>query len=223
MDAIGDERENLVERIRSAVLSLELVPGQRLSERGLEPRFGASRTPIRAALMRLESERLVRREGKAWQVTPLDADELRGLYEFREIVEGAAVRLAVRRADPHELRALAAIANSSAEDDNPEHTLRTGTDFHREVARLSGNAELLGAVDGALTRVYRTRWLEVQTHGSRDRARHEHSAIAKALASGDSVGAERAMVEHVAGTGSRMLLALESSRQGRLAAGTTVV
>jgi hypothetical protein len=37
----------------AAVLSLELMPGERLSERGLEPLTGASRTPVRAALTRL--------------------------------------------------------------------------------------------------------------------------------------------------------------------------
>src|ERR1700712_1569252 len=49
---------SLYGRIRAAILSLELAPGQRLSERGLEPAFGASRTPIPAALMRLEPEGL---------------------------------------------------------------------------------------------------------------------------------------------------------------------
>ena len=41
----------LYQQVRAAILSLEIAPGERLSERGLEARFGASRTPAHAALM----------------------------------------------------------------------------------------------------------------------------------------------------------------------------
>lgn len=213
---------SLLGRMRSAVLALELAPGQRLSERGLEPRFSASRTPVRAALMRLESEGLVQRDGKNWQVTPLDAVELAGLYEYRGVLEPAAVRLAARRAASEDLNRLAGIAHRADADENPEHTLASGTDFHREVARLSGNAPLLASMEGVLTRLYRTRWLEVQSPESRDRANREHREMAKALLAGDAAGAEAAMVEHLRGTRDRMLAALEQSRPALRANGFTV-
>ena len=47
------------DRLREAILALDLKPGERLSERQIEARFAASRTPVRAALFRLESEGLV--------------------------------------------------------------------------------------------------------------------------------------------------------------------
>lgn len=58
-------------KMRDSILSLELAPGERLSERGLESRFGASRTPVRAALSRLEVEGLVRNDDRSWAVTPI--------------------------------------------------------------------------------------------------------------------------------------------------------
>ena len=71
--------------LRDAVMSFELLPGERLSERGLEPRIGASRTPIRAALVRLENEGLTRRDGRGWQVAPIDLTEVRAVYSWPAI------------------------------------------------------------------------------------------------------------------------------------------
>ena len=209
-------------RLRAAILSLDLAPGDRLSERGLEPEFGASRTPIRAALMRLESEGLVRRDDRGWRVAPIDLDEIRGLYEFREILETASARLAAERATRDDLAALADLAASTAPDETPEHSLDSGTSFHVELARLSGNAYLIDAMEGVLTRLYRTRWVEVQTAESRDRAYSEHTAIAEALLAGDPTGAELATLGHLRGTGERLIASLGESRQRLRASGISL-
>jgi DNA-binding GntR family transcriptional regulator len=202
----------LHERLRQAILSLELAPGERLSERGLEPAFGASRTPIRSALLRLESEGLVRRDAKGWTVAPIDVDELRALGEYRAVLETASVRLATERASGDDLEALADLARSADAAGTPEHSLDTGTSFHLELARLSGNDFLFAAMDGVMTRLYRTRWLEVQSAESRDRALHEHERLTDAMIARDAASAELAALEHLRGNGERMLAFLDSSR-----------
>src|SRR5271170_4028810 len=73
--------DNAYERLRRAILSLDLVPGERLSERGLESVLGTSRTPIRVALMRLENDGLTQRSGRGWQVAPIDVAEVRAVME----------------------------------------------------------------------------------------------------------------------------------------------
>ncbi len=103
--------DSAYDRLRAAILSLEFVPGERLSERGLESVLGASRTPIRAALMRLENEGLTQRAGRGWQVSPIDLAEVRAVMEYREALEVAAVTLAVERATDEELAALRALAD----------------------------------------------------------------------------------------------------------------
>ena len=214
--------DSLHGRLRSAILSLELTPGQRLSERGLEPDFGASRTPIRAALMRLESEGLVQRDGRNWLVAPLNLGEIRSLYEFREVLEPGAVRLAAEHASPRDLKALAELAGSSDDAAPPEHTLDAGTSFHLTLARLSGNGFVLDAMQSTLTRLYRTRWLEVQSAASRERANREHTAIANALLAGEVTHAELAILEHVRGTGQRLADAVTNDRLGLRARGMTL-
>jgi DNA-binding GntR family transcriptional regulator len=199
-------------RLRAAILSLDLAPGQRLSERGLEPEFGGSRTPIRAALMRLESEGLVQRDGKNWMVAPLNLDEIRALYEYREVLEAATTRLALIRASREDLESLAELAGSDDSRETPEHTLDAGTSFHLELARISANPFLEDAMRGVLTRLYRTRWLEVQSAEARQRVHVEHSAIARALLAGDSGSAELATLQHLRGTDQRLRESIAADR-----------
>jgi DNA-binding GntR family transcriptional regulator len=204
---------SLHERLRDAILSLELAPGQRVSERGLEPEFGASRTPIRAALLRLGSEGLVQRDGKSWIVAPINLDDVRALYEFREVLESASARLAIERAGDDDLDALAELGKGVDGGETPEHSLNAGTSFHLELARLSGNRFLIDAMDGVLTRLYRTRWLEVQSADARERVHGEHDAIVAALRAGDAASAELATIEHLRGTGERLAASIAANRQ----------
>jgi DNA-binding GntR family transcriptional regulator len=204
--------DSLYGRVRAAILSLELAPGQRLSERGLEPEFGASRTPIRAALMRLEPEGLVQRDGKNWVVAPLNLDEISALYEYREVLEAATTRLALERASRDDLETLAELADTGEAGETPEHSLDTGTSFHLELARISGNPFLEDAMRDVLTRLYRTRWLEVQSAESRDRVHVEHSAIAAALLAGDAASAELATLQHLRGTDQRLRTSVTADR-----------
>jgi DNA-binding GntR family transcriptional regulator len=211
--------ESLHGRLRAAILNLDLAPAQRVSERGLEPKFGASRTPIRAALMRLESEGLVQRDGKNWIVAPLNLDEIGSLYEYRELLEVATVRLALARASRENLENLAELAGPSESLETPEHSLDGGTSFHLELARMSGNPFLEDAMRSVLTRLYRTRWLEVQSPQSRERVHTEHSSIAKALLNGDPASAELAILKHLRGTDERLRKSVAAYRRRLRASG----
>jgi DNA-binding GntR family transcriptional regulator len=238
------------EALRSAILTLELLPGEGLSERGLEERLSASRTPIRAALMRLENEGLTRRAGRGWQVTPIDLAEVRAVMEYREVVEAAVVGLAVQRAADDELAALRLLAEGpgggdvgggadgsagggadtdegadrgepgSGEPDRGEPGsgageagLRRGGDFHLALARLSGNPFLADAMGDSLTRLSRTRWLEVRTPESRAQARAEHLEIVAAVRARDAERASALVVAHSRGTRDRLLDYLAEERR----------
>ncbi|GAA0295774.1 GntR family transcriptional regulator [Kineococcus aurantiacus] len=209
------------EKLRTAVLALDLLPGERLSERGLEDLLGASRTPIRAALVRLENEGLTARNGRGWQVAPIDLAEVRAVGEHREVVECGAVALAVERADEAELEELRALTGTAADD--AQTGLRDGADFHVALARLSGNVFLAEAVQGALTRLARTRWLEVRTPRSREQARAEHLAILAAVADRDAERAVALVRAHSRGTRDRLLAQLDAERLRLRGRGVAVV
>ncbi|WEO76464.1 GntR family transcriptional regulator [Cryobacterium sp. SO2] len=228
----------LYDRLRAAILSLELAPGERLTERGLEASFDASRTPVRAALGRLDAEGLVQRDGRGWIVSPIDLAEIGALAELREAVEGAAVRLAVQRATDAEIAAVAALldtarpggapgAEASRDGDavgaDAEQGVRAGGDFHEQLTRLAGNPVMADTVRGAMTRLARTRWLEVRTPAARDQAWQEHRAVLDALEARDADTAARLLTAHIRGTNERLLLALAADTRRLRGHGLAIV
>lgn len=165
------------DQLREMILSLDIGPGERLTERWLEARFQGSRTPVRAALMRLEAEGLVQRDGRNWIVAPIDLGEIASLAEFREPLEMTAARLACARAGEGELDAIEAMLDACRPGAPREAWHQVGTDFHVALARLAGNAFLVRAIEGVMTRLARPRWLEVWTEASRAQAWAEHRRI----------------------------------------------
>ena len=81
-------------------------PGDRLVESDLAERFGVSRTPIREALQRLETQSMLTRDGRSLIVASLDYNQLAELYVVRAELEGLAAQLAARHATPEEVGVL---------------------------------------------------------------------------------------------------------------------
>jgi DNA-binding GntR family transcriptional regulator len=206
----ASQTTQLYERLRSAILTLDLLPGQSLAERGLEARFSASRTPVRAALVRLEAEGLVRRDGRSFAVAPIDLAEIAQLAEYREAIETAAVRLTVRRASDAHLDALADELGMTADASAAGESVRAGGDFHARLAELAGNPFFSTAVSTSLRRLERTRWLEARSAGARDHAHDEHLRIVAAVRARDAELATQLIAEHIRGTHERLREALSS-------------
>jgi DNA-binding GntR family transcriptional regulator len=204
------------------ILSLAVGPGERLTERWLEGRFAGSRTPVRAALARLEGEGLVRRDGRAWIAAPIDLRELEALAEYREPLEATVARLACSRADPAALDAIETMLDRCHTGVPREEWHRVGTDFHIALARLSGNQFLIEAIDRVMTRLSRPRWLELGTQASREQAWTEHRRILALIRADrpDEAAAEAAA--HVRDTRDRLLRSLADDRRGLRARGFAI-
>jgi len=211
------------DQLRELILSLDLGPGERLTERWLESRFAGSRTPIRAALARLEGEELVRRDGRNWIVAPIDLGELDKLSEFREPLETTAVRLACSRASETDLAAIEEMLDACQSGAPREEWHRVGTDFHVEIARLSGNPFIVKAIEGVMTRLSRARWLEVWTEPSREQAWAEHRRILSFIRRNEPDEAVREAADHIRDTRNRLLRSLNEDRRGLRARGFAVI
>jgi DNA-binding GntR family transcriptional regulator len=218
--------------LRTAILSFELAPGERLSERGLEAVAGGSRTPVRAALMRLAADGLVQRAGRGWQVAPIDLAEVRAVMEYRGALETAAVRLAVERAGADELEALRLLADAHTDaaadadattDAGGESSLQDGTDFHVALAGLSRNPFLAEGMSQVLTRLLRVRWLSASTPASRELARAEHLEIVASVTARDAATAVALVTAHSRGTRDRLLGFLADERRRLRGSGIAVI
>lgn len=212
------EHPTVYDRLRSQILDLERVPGSRVTERGLESELGASRTPLRAALMRLEGEGLVARDGRSWQVSPIDLGEIARLSELRDAVETAAARLSCARADDAAIAALSARLDGFDADRSNDESVRAGTEFHVELAALSGNHFFADAVASAMTRLARSRWLVVQSEA----AWAEHREILDLVAARDAEGAADRIHHHIVGTHDRLLAAIDADARVLRARGLAI-
>lgn len=211
------------EQLREMILSLDLGPGERLTERWLESRFEGSRTPVRAALMRLEGEDLVRREGRNWIVAPIELRELDLIAEFRESLESTAVRLACERASEVDLAGIDAMLDACQSGTPREQWHRAGNDFHVQVARSCGNPLIVKGIESAMTRLSRARWLEVWTAPMREQAWAEHRRILGFIRSREPDAAARAASEHIRHGRDRLLRSLSEDQRALRARGFSVI
>lgn len=207
-----DDRD-ILSRLRFAILSLDLVPGEPVSERALESQFQVSRTPIREALFHLVRDGLVVRDGRSYAIAPFDMAEIDEVFAFRDIVEPQAVRLAAKLATPEQIAAIRHSMNFSHEEFTPERWLEMGLDFHVRCAALSRNRCLETALQDVTLRTLRARWLSFASEEGRATTHREHSAILNLIEARDAEGAARAVLAHSASVRLEVRDAIENARR----------
>ena len=178
----------------------EFRPGDRLVESDLADRFGVSRTPIREALQRLETQSLLARDGRSLIVASLDHNQISELYVVRRELEGLAARLAARHASAEEIAVLRDMVQADDALVNDTAALaRANRRFHKQLHLASHNRYLVQQLD----LVHRTMVLMATTslaaEGRGAAAQGEHRAIVAAIAERDEDGAERALQDHISG------------------------
>ncbi|ADU72634.1 GntR family transcriptional regulator [Pantoea sp. At-9b] len=206
-------------QLRKLILNMELGPGERLTERWAEATFNASRTPVRAALQKLESEGLVCRDGIRWTVAPIDVSEVEQLCIYREVLEVAALKLSASRITEEQLNGLEALFEVEASDTSEEAMHDAGTQFHLQLARLCQNAFIIEGVSDALRRLSRARWLD---NAPSNPAWDDHHAIIAALRSQDIEKAAELLSGHLRESHSRLLEVINSSRRSLRARGIVI-
>ena len=173
-------------------------PGDRLVESELAERFGVSRTPIREALQRLETQSLLARDGRSLIVASLDHNQLAELYVVRSELEGLAARLAARHAAEEEIEVLQQmIEDDRALVNDPSALARANRRFHRQVHLASHNRYLVQQLD----LVYRSMALMATTSlaatGRGEKALSEHERIVAAIRARDEQEAYEALKAHI--------------------------
>lgn len=173
-------------------------PGDRLVESDLADKFGMSRTPIREALQRLETQSLLERDGRSLIVASLDHNQMSELYIVRRELEGLAARLAARHATPEEIRLLREmVIVDDALVNDPVALSRANRRFHKQIHLASHNRYLVQQLD----LVHRTMALMATTslaaQGRGQIAQEEHDGIVKAIEARDEEAADKALRDHI--------------------------
>jgi len=192
-DAVNEHLKSLREGLKEPV---------RIGEEALAEQLGVSRTPVREALIRLESMGMVHlRPGRGALLMPVTDAEYLEWLQIREHLEGLATREAALNAsgrDVEQLRAIFApfMSPSGAADDDEAYAL-ANVAFHKDIMRLSGNGLLVRIWESFGHRQTSARRQVIARLQRREQSLSDHLAIIEAIHQRDPDAAERLARAHV--------------------------
>lgn len=194
-------------RLRQLLTTGDFQPGARLPEQDLSVRLGVSRTPLREALRRLQSDGLLTMTSRGVIVSDPSRQDMLALYRYRAALEGLAAELAAERMaageiSPAQVQQLRDLRERVEQGRDAPMTAIANLDLHRYIATLSGNA----FVSDALSRVWDLISIaSVRNIGEDSAWRGEiddhHRQIVDAIAAGDGARASAIARRHVEAAG----------------------
>jgi len=184
--------------ILEAIDSHTYRPGDRLVESELADQFGVSRTPVREALQRLETQSLLTRDGRSLIVASLDHTQMSELYVVRGELEGLAAKLAAHHATPEEVRVLRDMLEQDANlVDDPEALSRANRRFHKQIHLASHNRFLVRQLDLVHRSMALLATTSLAAEGRSKDTLDEHAKIVSAIENKDPDAAYLALRDHI--------------------------
>jgi GntR family transcriptional regulator of vanillate catabolism len=200
-------------RLREMILAGELPGGARIAELTLVERLGVSRTPIRAALMRLEQEGLLQAlPNGGYAVRTFSERDVSDAIELRGTVEGLAARLAAERGVASvvlaEARACldgidAVLERPALDDEAFTRYVGLNQRFHNLLAEMAGSPVLLRELERVVSLPFASPsgFVVVQANSPRARdmlivAQDQHRQVLDAIERREGARAEAILREH---------------------------
>ena len=200
-------------RLREMILAGELPGGARIAELAIVEKLGVSRTPIRAALMRLEQEGLLQSlPGGGYAVRTFSERDAADAIELRGTMEGLAVRLAAERGVAPELLAQARecldaidelLAQPALDDEAFSRYVKHNERFHALLSAMSASPVMSRELERVLSLPFASpsAFAVVQANSPRARdmlvvAQDQHRQVLEAIEQREGSRAEAIMREH---------------------------
>ncbi|WP_299347501.1 GntR family transcriptional regulator [uncultured Maritalea sp.] len=196
----GSNVEAVVNIVTEAVRTGRLAPGTRLVEADYTQGLGYSRSTVREAFQRLISSGLLAFERhRGVSVCKLTRKQATDVYCVRATLEGLATRLATPYAqeNPERFVQLQTRLDEAVAAADLSLFSKLNTEFHSQIALAADNDYLLHAIKRFETSIY---WLQFRVLVGQNAVfttNDDHQLIVKAMISGDQIGAEAAMVQHI--------------------------
>jgi DNA-binding GntR family transcriptional regulator len=222
-------RNGLVEQvgdaIRERIIDQVLAPGERLNITALARQLGVSDTPVREALVRLQSERLLTFEPYiGYTVLPLPTPErLDELLDLRQLLEGYAARIGAPRVSSallnrlrQALAGMEAVGAGPTFSESKEHVAHDHA-FHIAIMQAADNSALLEVYQSLNLHMHLSRLYHGRGVAELERTRREHRRILEAYEAKDPVAAERAVLAHIEAARARQHARLQDLQKVRSA------
>jgi GntR family transcriptional regulator of vanillate catabolism len=212
----GSQAIKAQQRLRELILTGTLAAGARIAELALVDLLGVSRTPIRAALMRLEQEGLLEAlPSGGYAVRTFSERDVADAIELRGTLEGLAARLAAERGVATRTLAQArgcldqidrVLLDPSLSEEMFSEYVRLNAEFHRLLAAMPGSGVLAREIEraGSLPFASPSGFVGVQVSNANSApardllvvAQHQHRQVLDAIESRQAGRAEALMREH---------------------------
>ncbi len=189
--------------VREGIFAGTYSPGSRITEQEIVELSGVSRTPVREAFRKLQSDGLVRSEPHMGVVvcefSPSEADDIFGL---RVLLESYCARLAAERISAEEVAHLQDLAEkhlaeASKRRPNLDRIAKLNADYHAALYRASGNSRLASILTTLIEPTLVLRTFQYYSHEALLRSANEHRELADMLSARFADGAEALMKSHV--------------------------
>jgi DNA-binding GntR family transcriptional regulator len=191
----GSAADRAYKEIKRQLLRGSIEPGVRIAVEDICEKMGVSRTPVREALVALESEGLVRAvPRRGYFAREISFREALDAYQLRMIFEPIATALAARRIRTEDLAAVKELADLSTDgsEESIERALEQNRQFHLRICQATGNARLTRIMADLMDDIERLLYIELDSQHTEADWRAEHQAIVDALEAHDPAAAAAA-------------------------------
>lgn len=187
--------------IFDGIMSGKYRAGQSISPDSLAKSLNMSKTPIREALLQLETEGLIFRNGRFYNVVYLDENEIVELYEVRAILEAEAAAMAAARltdAIREDLKETLKVIKKVSSQENPDPLILADLNgkIHGMIAAASGNRYIVEYTRNIRLKLKVVRTTLFSSYDRRAVEIEEHEKVINAVLSGDQNMARRSMWQH---------------------------
>ncbi|MGW5366427.1 GntR family transcriptional regulator [Actinopolymorpha pittospori] len=194
-------RSHIYAVLRQAIVSLDLPPGQALSENELAARHGVSRTPVREALIRLADERLVEVAPQLGTfVSRISVSDVVEIQFIRETLERASLPHAIKNitaTDEANLRALLVHQEDASKKGDLRRWFATDEDLHRTLLEIAGHPRVWPIVSSAKAHLDRVRMLSLPDPAILHELHTQHQAIVDNVATRQRRKADEVLSRHL--------------------------
>lgn len=204
--------EQIARALEQDIVLGRLRPGEKLREEDLAERFSASRHHVREGLARLERIGIVSKaRNRGVSVRRFTADDVRQIYEIREILQRQAALRIPLPVDPTVIQRLTAVNadyESAVEADEFQRIHEANDLFHTELFRLCGNDLLLQLVKNYMDLTYTIRGSAFGDPENLETSHRHHRIMLKLLSGTDSWALAQICVDHIQPTKAQYLAIL---------------
>lgn len=197
-------KEQVYQKLKDAIINQMILPGEQLNERMLAENLGTSRTPLREALHRLESEGwIVSKPFKGTYVSDITEQDIEEVCQLRATLEVMVIESVTHKITPDQLSKIDQIHQIQAKlgsEFRGGEFIEIDRNFHMYLAELTGNKRLIQILGNLSDMMRRLGMTAIQTDERYLETLQEHISIIESLKNKDIIKAKQAMLYHVLNT-----------------------